>query len=201
MGHLLIAALVGANATVSTIDLHLTKPMQPLLRTGRIDSYRLGGQLTGAWDRDYDPGTDPRNWRTCSACAVGPDQQPQQGCPTCTRTPTPGPRPGVMVEPLTSEWAPHPGDIVALPRLLDPRWRFPPGRTPIVWADMAGPVWLDTETAMLTRTDTGDVPPLLRQVFDDLLTGRRAGGAPPHRARRRRFDPGRYAVAVVDAHR
>jgi hypothetical protein len=99
----------------------------------------------------------------------------------------------------TADWAPHPGDIVALPRLLDPAWRFPTGRTPIAWVDLAGVVWLGTEIAVLTGTDTGEVPPTLRQVFDDLLDGRR--DPEPGRPERDRhpFDPTRYAVAVVDA--
>jgi hypothetical protein len=92
------------------------------------------------------------------------------------------------------------GDIVALPRLLDPGWRFPAGRTPIAWVDLAGVVWLDTETAMLTGTDTGDVPPRLRQVLDDLTAGARHPEPGLPKRQRRPFNPAEWAVAVVDAH-
>ncbi len=61
-------------------------------------------------------------------------------------------------------------------------------------------VWLGIETAVLSGTDTGEVPPRLRQVFDDLLTGRRNPQPAIRKRDRRPFDPAGYAVAVVDAH-
>jgi hypothetical protein len=61
-------------------------------------------------------------------------------------------------------------------------------------------VWLDTETAMLTGTDTGEVPPRLQRVFDDLAAGRRNPEPELPRRQWRPFDPTEWAVAVVDAH-
>ena len=104
-----------------------------------------------------------------------------------------------MVVAFPSEWVRHPGDLVPLARLMDRGWRFPPGRTPNAWVDRAGVVWLGTETAQLTGTDTGKVPDRLRQVFDDLLTGRR-NPEPGVRVAQRRFDETTALVAVVHAH-
>jgi hypothetical protein len=94
-------------------------------------------------------------------------------------------------------WAPHPGDIVPMARLLDPGWRYPKGRTPDAWVDLAGIEWLGTTDAKLTGTDTGETPPRLRQVFDDLQSGRRGHNALQPRGP---LDPHLWAVAIVDAH-
>jgi len=72
MGHWLLAVLVRGTATVNGIDAHLAKPMRRLRREHRVDDYRLGGQVTGAWDPGYDPGADPANWRPCPTCAKAP---------------------------------------------------------------------------------------------------------------------------------
>ncbi|MFG1648383.1 hypothetical protein ACGFIE_00530 [Micromonospora sp. NPDC049275] len=220
MAHQLFAVLVRAGATVASIDAHLVKPMRLVSREHRIDGYRLGGQVTGAWDRSYDPAADPNNWHTCDACR-GTTQVDGATCLACADAAQAGRRPGTVVPWSYTDWAPYPGDIVALPRLLHPGWRFPPGRTPVAWADLAGVVWLDTDQAILTRSDSGDVPPRLRTVFRDLLNGRRnldptvlpsvrrptAAGWPlsaGHLGRRKRrpveFRAADWSVAVVDAH-
>jgi hypothetical protein len=68
MGHLLLAVLVPAAATVETIDVHLDRILEPRLGTLDIDDYRLGGGFTGAWDPGYDPTRDPANHETCNRC-------------------------------------------------------------------------------------------------------------------------------------
>jgi hypothetical protein len=100
-----------------------------------------------------------------------------------------------------TDWAPHPGDIVALATLLDPAWRYPKGYTPDGWVDRAGLVDLATTEAKLLGADTGHTPARLRQVFDDLHAGRRQPAPAGQRARRGAFDPTQWAVAIVDAHR
>ena len=219
MGHRLIAVLVRASATAATIDAHLARPMRPLLQAGHIDGYRLGGQVTGAWNPDYHPATDPANWRTCDACA-GTNLIENAACAACADAEQAGRPSGTVVPWSYTDWARYPGDIVPLPRLLHPGWRFPPGRTPIAWVDLAGVVWLGTDEAVLTGTDTGHIPPRLRRVFADLRTGRRdpdPGRSAPRRPRPAdlvrpwrypsrpqpqdaRFNPAAWAVAVVDAH-
>jgi hypothetical protein len=197
MGHYLLAVLVGEDATVDTIDAHLHKPMRRLVRAHRVDDYRLGGGVTGAWDPDYQPETDPANWRPCPHCA-GTTRAAAAPCTVCADAEQAGRTPGTVLA-FTFDWAPHPGDLVPLSRLMRPDWRFPPGRTPHAWVDLAGVVWLGTETAPLSGTDTGQVPDRLRQVFDDLLTGRR-NPEPGVRVAQRRFDETTALVAVVDAH-
>ncbi|MEU2610678.1 hypothetical protein ABZ570_03695 [Micromonospora sp. NPDC007271] len=219
MAHHLFAVLVRATATVTTIDAHLAKPMRLAARTHPIDGYRLGGQVTGAWDPAYDPAADPNNWHTCGACG-GTTLVHGAQCRECADAVEAGRRPGTVVPWSYTDWARYPGDIVALPRLLHPGWRFPAGRTPVAWVDLAGVVWLDTNAAILTRTDTGAVPPRLLAVFRDLMIGRRDPdpAAPPARRRptpavwsatwrhphprrpRVRFEPADWSVAVVDAH-
>ncbi|RKF22817.1 hypothetical protein [Micromonospora globbae] len=220
MAHHLFAVLVRATATVTTIDAHLAKPMRLVARAHRIDGYRLGGQVTGAWDPDYDPAADPNNWHPCSACG-GTTRVDGAECRACVDAVEAGRRPGTVVPWSYTDWARYPGDIVALPRLLHPGWRFPPGRTPVAWVDLAGVVWLGTDEAILTGTDTGAVPPRLLGVFHDLVAGRRDPDptAPPagrrhipadrsvpwrHPGRPRRprvrFEPADWSVAVVDAH-
>jgi len=193
----LLAVLVGNNATVADIDMHLRGPMRRLVRAHRVDSYRLGGAVTGAWDPDYDPQTDPANWRTCTRCC-GTAITGGRPCHACADAHERG-RPAGTVVALTFDWAPHPGDLVPLARLMQPGWRFPPARTPHAWVDLAGVVWLDTYTALLSGTDTGEVPAPLRQVFDDLITGRR-NPEPGIPKAQRRFDETTALVAVVDAH-
>jgi hypothetical protein len=199
MGHWLLAVLVRGTATTEGIEAHLAKPMRRMRREHGVDDYRLGGQVTGAWNPDYDPGADPANWRPCPTCA-GTTRVGGARCTVCAAAEQVGRTAGTVVAWHYTDWAPYPGDIVALPRLLDPGWRFPKGRTPIAWVDLAGVVWLDTETAMLTGTDTGEVPPRLRQVLDDLTAGRRNPEPGVAKRQRRPFDPAEWAVAVVDAH-
>jgi hypothetical protein len=188
MGHWLLAVLVRGTATVNGIEAHLAKPMRRLRREHGVDDYRLGGQVTGAWDPTYDPAADPANWRPCGTCG-GSTRVGRDRCTVCAAAAQIGRTPGTVVAWHYADWAPYPGDIVALPRLLDPAWRFPTGRTPIAWVDQAGVAWLGTETAVLTGADTGEVPPRLRQVFADLAAGRR--NPQPGRPTRQRppFEP------------
>ncbi|MGC4885745.1 hypothetical protein [Micromonospora sp. DT227] len=221
MAHHLIAALIPATATVHTIDAHLIRPMRLLARHLPIDGYRLGGQVTGAWDPSYQPHADPRNWRTCDTCR-GTTRVGDTACPGCADTLVAGRRPGTVALWDYTDWAPYPGDIVALPRLLHPGWRFPPGRTPVAWVDAAGVVWLDTTHAVPAGTDTGATPPRLLHVFRDLLHEHRIPdptAAPTRRMPRpvdwavhqrrhpgrpwrprNRFNPTDWSVAVIDAH-
>jgi hypothetical protein len=195
LANYLFAVLVPATATAATIDRHLRRPMRRLLDTAVVDGYRLGGALTGAWDPDYRPHDDPANWHPCTTCN-GTTRNGARRCAVCAAAPSLGRPAGTMVAWHHADWAPYPGDIVALPRLLDPAWRFPAGRTPDAWVDPAGIVWLATTQALLTGADDGDVPARLHAVFDDLRAGRRnprARGIHP-------FDPARWAVAVVQAH-
>jgi hypothetical protein len=197
MGHRLFAVLVPATVTAVTavtVGPHLLAALAPLLRDGTIDALWLGGQASGAWDRDYDPTLDPANWRPCTGCGGGTRPGRSQ-CRACADAAQAGRAPGTGLA-LPFDWASHPGDLVPLPRLLDPAWRFPKSRTPIGWADPAGVVWLDPEIATLTGTDTGEVPPVLRQVFHDPRTG----GRHPSIRSPQRFDPADYLVAAVDAH-
>ncbi|MET7398037.1 hypothetical protein ABZS66_31555 [Dactylosporangium sp. NPDC005572] len=218
MGHWLIAVLVRADAHAEFIRPQLALPLRPLIAAGRIDGYRLGGQVTGAWDPGYDPAADPANWRPCEHC--GSATRTGHGtCTSCADAVAAGRPPGTVVAWWHGDWAPHQGDIVPLARLMAPNWRFPKNRTPIAWADLAGVEFLDTEHALLTGTDTGEIPPRLAQIFDDLHTGHRDPHQRPaqrpgqpngrrsgqrrdwHRpADETRFDPNRYAVAVVDTH-
>jgi hypothetical protein len=197
MGNYLLAVLVGPDATVDTVDAHLAAPMRRLLRANRVDSYRLGGAVTGAWDPDYDPEADLRNWRTCSRCN-GTTRALGQPCTVCASAGPAGRDPGTVLA-FPSDWVRHPGDLVPLSRLMHSGWRFPPGRTPDAWVDRAGVVWLGGETVLLAGTDTGQVPDRLRQVFDDLLTGRR-NPEPGVRVAQRRFDETTALVALVQAH-
>lgn len=193
MGHRLLAVLVPATTTANSPHHALAGALFPLVIHDVIDSYTLGGQVTGAWDPSYDPTMDSRNWRPCAVC--GGTRTGRADCTACRDATQAGRTPGTELT-FTSDWAAHPGDIVALGRLLDPGWRFPKGRTPIGWVDLSGVVWLDTELAVLTGTgtDTGDVPPRLRAVFDDLIAGRRA-----HPRKRQPFNVADYALAIVDA--
>ena len=199
MGHWLLAVLVRGTATVDSVDAHLAKPMRWLRREHGVDGYRLGGRVTGAWDPNYDPAADPANWRPCAACG-GSTRIGRDRCTVCAAAEQVGRTAGTVVAWNVTDWAAYPGDIVALPRLLDPTWRFPKRRTPIAWVDLAGVVWLDTATAILTGPDSGEVPPRLRQVFADLTAGRRNPEPGLPKRDRRAFDPSAWAVAVVDAH-
>jgi len=197
MGHLLLAVLVPATATVDSIDAHLATPMRPLLREHSVDGYRLGGGVTGAWTPDYDPRADPANWRPCEPCA-GTGRRAGRPCAACADAVEAG-RPAGTVVAYHADWTACPGDLVLLPKLMDPAWRFPPRRSPDAWVDRAGAVWLDTSlTKYAPDAAPAEVPPRLWLVFDHLLAGRRS---PLGRQRTRGvFDPAAWSVAVVDAH-
>ncbi|PZG09669.1 hypothetical protein C1I95_28785, partial [Micromonospora craterilacus] len=172
MGHHLFAVLVPATATVATIDTHLAKTLRPLTQARKIRAYRLGGRVTGAWTPGYEPTADPNNWHNCRACG-GTTRLDGAECPTCADATEHGRRPGTVSVSSPTGWSRHPGDIVRLPRLLQPGWRFPPGRTPIAWVDTAGMVWLGTEAPEIAGKDVGHLPPRLRQVLHNLRHGRR----------------------------
>src|SRR2546421_349237 len=128
MGHYLLAVLVGDNATVETIDTQLAKPMRRLLRAHRVDDYRFGGGVTGAWDPGYDPQADPANWRPCPRCA-GTTRVAGQSCTVCADAQPAGRGPGTVLA-MPFDWVRHPGDLVPLSRLMHRDWRFPPRPTP-----------------------------------------------------------------------
>jgi hypothetical protein len=196
----MVAVLVPAHTTATTIDAHLAAPMRYLM-PGIVDRYRLGGVYTGAWDPDYTPQNDPANWRPCSACA-GSGQQAAHPCPTCEDAERAG-RPAGTVIADADSWKAHPGDIVPLTAMLADGWRFPvapafpDGRVdgrprlsvPGAYADPRGSEWLGGD-------DTGTVPRELRRCWDALLTGARTVG--PHGEP---FDPDAWSVAVVAGHR
>ncbi|MDG4795048.1 hypothetical protein [Micromonospora sp. WMMD1082] len=218
MRHRLFAVLVPAKAT-AIIDAHLARTLMPLLRAHTITGYRLGGQMTGAWDPGYEPTADPNNWAVCQACD-GTASHDGAACPDCADAAPNGRRPGTVAVLDPTRWVRHPGDIVRLPRLLAPDWRFPPGSTPTAWVDPAGVVWLrTTDEDVPAGEDTGATPPLLRQVLRDLRSRRRdvepappsprrrptaadmaAPWRPPRHPPRDPFKPSAWAVAVVDAH-
>ena len=188
MGHRLFAVLIPAHATIDTVDQYLQPLLDHMQGHGAFDEYRLGGQVTGAWDPGYNPVLDPANWRPCAWC----DRTPP-GCRQCEHATREGRPPGTTVASYW-DWQPHPGDIVPLAWLLDPAWRFPARLSPVAWVDRAGLVWLDNDLAVLIGAD-GDVPPRLAQLFLQLTSGRRR--LPGHPGP---FTPERWAVAIVDTH-
>jgi len=202
MRRYLLAVLIRHTATIEGIDTHLGGPMRPMLRSGLITGYRLGGTRTGAWDPDYDPTSDPRNWRPCDTCG-GSTRLGAGRCTVCAAAADVGRDPGTVLRPNAADWAAHPGDIVPLPTLLDPGWRYPEGHTPQAWVDLAGTVWLDwldSAEALPAGADTGRALLRLRTVFEDLHAGRRRPDPAAPRSPRGGFDATRWSVAVVDAH-
>lgn len=206
MINLLAAVLVPSTATVDTIDNYLSRPMR-ILMPWAVDRYRLGGEFTGAWDPAYDPATDPANWRPCTACMVT-GQIGGRPCQQCGDAAQQG-RPTGTVVADWDQWAAHPGDLVPLTTLLDPRWRLPTeyrrpsatddvrtgGASPDVWVDGAGMQWLGVD---LTDSGalTGELPPGLRDILRRLRSGTRVPG-PNHSGA---FDPANWQVAVVAGH-
>src|SRR4051794_21596113 len=116
MGHHLFAVLIPARATVATVDRYLQPLLDHLRGPGTFDEYRLGGQVTGAWDPQYNPIFDPANWRPCATCDGTPP-----GCLHCGDAIRDGRRAGTALVP-NWDWRPHGGDLVPLTRLLDPAW-------------------------------------------------------------------------------
>ncbi|MEV8504509.1 hypothetical protein AB0368_06710 [Actinoplanes sp. NPDC051475] len=190
---ILVAVLVPATATLDTIAAHLAAPLQTVVPSV-IDRYRLGGRFTAAWDPDYQPRTEPANWRPCRPCRTT-GLVAGDACPDCATAVHEGRFAGTVLAP-SDQWAAHPGDLVPLARLLDPDWQFLAGRsgertaTPVLWADpsVRGTRWLDV------AEHPGDLPPALATIFERLRDGTRLpdpSGAP--------FDPGAWQVAVVEA--
>jgi hypothetical protein len=193
---LLVAVLVPAHVTTATIDAHLVAPMRYLIPSV-IDSYRLGGVYTGAWDPGYSPRHDPANWRPCSTCG-GSGRHDALPCPTCADAERAG-RPAGTVVADADSWEAHSGDIVPLTAMLADDWRFPTGpalpdgrprpAVPGAYADPRGTEWLG-------GGETGTLPRELRRCFETLLSGARAVG--PHGEA---FDADAWSVAVVAARR
>lgn len=186
----LVAVLVPASATAATIDPHLATPMRLL----RADRYRLGGEFTGAWDPGYHPRTDPANWRDCITCAaIGPTRRT---CPTCGDAADAGREPGTVLAPA-DQWVAHPGDLIALPRLLDPAWRFPTGENLVPVRETTAPdMYADNGlygAQALDKSASGELSAGLRAVLNAL---RRHGH--PHDEP---FDPADWQLAIVAAHR
>lgn len=189
-----VAVLVPASTTIDTVDAQLAGPMRTLM-PGVIDRYRLGGEFTGAWDPDYEPRTEPQNWRPCTACAAT-GVLAGQPCATCVDAAPHGRRTGtVLAGP--ENWRPHRGDIIALTRLLNPDWRMPArhgtageagNRIPDLFADRQGIVWID-------GTSSGQTPGALRAVWDSLLDGTRQATPSVEP-----FDAAVWSVAIVAAH-
>ncbi|MGI5214819.1 hypothetical protein [Plantactinospora sp. CA-290183] len=223
MGHIMLAVLVPARATIDTVDNHLDRLVGRRRRALRIDGYRLGGQVTGAWDLTYDPTRDPANHELCSHCQ-GSQRRNGGVCQTCADAADMGRAPGTVVKWDVATWKRYPGDLVPLRHLYQPSWSFRPHRSPQAWVDGAGVRWLDTELRLHPGNTDTDMPPRLRQVLADLRAGRRdpsggtssgqgiprAGhmtGAPhvvgPARPAalqaRATFDVNRWRVAAVDA--
>jgi hypothetical protein len=197
MGHLLLAVLVPADATVETIDVHLDRILEPRLGTLDIDDYRLGGGFTGAWDPGYDPTRDPANHETCNRCQ-GSQQDQGETCRTCADALDEGRAAGTILKWNTYDWASHPGDLVPLAHLYEPGWSFPPHRTPQAWVDLAGVRRLGTEERLYPFNTDTDIPPRLRRVLTDLRAGRRDPHGGPRRVVPVNADD--WLVAVVDAH-
>jgi hypothetical protein len=183
-----VAVLVPASVTINTIGAHLAAPLHFL----PADSYRLGGEFTGAWNPDYDPRRDPANWRTCPDCAgTGRD------CPTCADAALAGRLPGTILAAV-NQWRPHPGDLIPLPRLLDPQFRFPAGDRLIPGRDTTAPdLYADAFHGLraLDKTPSGEISTGLRTVLQAVLTGRRDHGADT-----RPIDPADWQIAMVAAH-
>jgi len=197
MGHLLLAVLVPATATVDSIDAHLATPMRPLLREHSVDGYRLGGGVTGAWTPDYDPQADPANWRPCEPCA-GTGRRAGRPCAACADAVEAG-RPAGTVVAYHADWTPCPGDLVPLPKLHGPSVAVPAAAQP---RRLGRPrrcgVARHQPHQIRARRGPRRGTPRLRLVFDHLLAGRRS---PLGRQRTRGlFDPAAWSVAVVDAH-
>lgn len=206
MVNYLVAVLVPSTATVDTIDTHLAGPMRHVMPWA-IDGYRFGGEFTGAWDPAYDPAADPANWRPCTACAAT-GATCGQPCAQCGDAARRG-RPAGTVLAGGDDWVAHPGDLVPVSALLDPAWRFPtdyrrPTPTghaltdrplPDLWVDTGGVQWLHTDLAYDSTPD-GELPPGLREVLHELVSGRRA----PGRQRGGRVDPAGWQVAIVAGH-
>ncbi|WP_250008774.1 hypothetical protein [Actinoplanes sp. M2I2] len=160
----LLAVLVPASATLDTIDAHLAAPLHFL----PVDRYRLGGEFTGLWDPDYDPRRDPANWRRCPHCAgTG------QACPGCADAEPAGRDPGTVLA-ASSQWVPHSGDLIPLPRLLNPQFRFPAGDQLATERETTAPdLYADRFFGFraLDKAASGAVSTGLRTVLQAILSG------------------------------
>jgi hypothetical protein len=185
----LVAVLVPASANAATIAAHLSAPMRLL----PADRYRLGGEFTGAWDPDYDPRTDPANWRDCGTCAAT-GHTSSQTCPACCDAADAGRLPGTVLAP-SDQWVTHPGDLIPLTRLLDPAWRFPTGENLIPPRETTAPdLYADDRfygLRTLDKSTSGEISIGLRTVLNALLRHRGPHDEP--------FDPADWQLALVAA--
>ena len=188
----LVAVLVPASAAIDTIGAHLATPLHFL----PADRYRLGGEFTGAWDPGYDPRRDPANWRSCRDCA-GTGRLTGKACSGCGDA-EPAGRSGGTVLASSDQWALHPGDLIPLPRLLDPQFRFPAGNQLAAMRETTAPdLYADRFYGLraLDKEASGEVSNGLRTVLQAVLTGhtdRSADNDP--------VDPADWQIAVVAAH-
>jgi hypothetical protein len=185
----LVAVLVPAGATAATIDAYLSASMRSL----PVDRYRLGGEFTGAWDPDYDPRTDPANWRDCGTCSA--TGHPSRTCPTCGDAADAGRTPGTVLAP-SDQWVTHPGDLIPLARLLDPAWRFPTGENLNPPRESTAPdLYADDRfygVRTLDKSASGELSVGLRTVLNALLRHRHPHEDP--------FDPADWQLAILAAH-
>lgn len=199
MASILVAAVVPATVTVETIDTPLRRVTRRWHQASVIGGWQFGGQFAGAWS-NYLPEHDPANWYDCELCAGTGRRDDERGislrtadssfgCNGCAPQTPDDPRPPGNALTRPWEWIGHDGDLVPLPRLLEPTWRFPAGRYPGGWVDAEALRWLD-------RTDDGSVGPVLADVFRSYLAGTRKPGWGDGS-----FDPAQWKVAVTCVYR
>jgi hypothetical protein len=190
--HFLVAVLVAADTTVATMPARIAPTLNPYIDL-TCDYWTPGSYAAGIWS-DYDPTADKANWTTCRTCRgtghrddeIGRTARASDPGFTCNGCAGPGvilghrdtaPRPAgtQLVSPLT--WNAHPGDILTLPQILHPGWRFRPGAAPRAYADPHGWLWLHTPRLTVTPD------PAMREALAAWHT----------------TEPGKWAVAAVDA--
>ena len=188
----LVAVLVPASATTDTIGEHLAAPLHFLT----ADQYRLGGEFTGAWDRDYDPRRDRTNWRDCQYCA-GAGRLTGEPCLRCGDAERAGRTRGTVLA-SSDQWVLHPGDLIPLPRLLDPQFRFPAGDQLTPMREMTAPdLYTDRFYGLraLDKAASGEISTDLRTVLQAVAAGYLDRGPNDEPA-----DPADWQIAVVAAH-
>jgi hypothetical protein len=189
--HFVVAVLVPADTTVDSLGERVASVMQAYLDV-TCAYWSPGMYAAGAWS-DYDPTADPANRTTCTICggtgrrndALGQAARAADPAHTCNGCAGPGvafshrptaTRPAGTVLTPPSDWAAHPGDIVAIRRILAAGWRFRPGAAPYALAVPNGWNWL-------RQQPDGCLDPLMRRV----LRGWHSSA------------PDRWAVAAINA--
>ncbi|WP_328463569.1 hypothetical protein OHA21_38285 [Actinoplanes sp. NBC_00393] len=93
---------------------------------------------------------------------------------------------------------PYPGDLIPLPRLLDPQFRFPAGDQLVPIRETTAPdLYADAFYGLraLDKTRSGEVSTGLRTVLQAALTARRDRSTDSHP-----LDPADWQIAMVAAH-